>query len=58
MCLWSGNRCLTIMMDESEAVGYLKSLLNKELRVYTTDTRMFIGDFKCTDNVRRSYSPD
>ncbi|MCJ1306459.1 hypothetical protein MMC25_000101 [Agyrium rufum] len=30
--------------------AFLESLLNKTLRIHTTDARMFIGDFKCTDN--------
>ncbi|KLU81317.1 hypothetical protein MAPG_00408 [Magnaporthiopsis poae ATCC 64411] len=36
-------------MDEEESTAYLASLLNKNLRVTTTDTRMFWGQFKCTD---------
>ncbi|KAK3336129.1 LSM domain-containing protein [Cercophora scortea] len=32
-----------------EAAEYLSSLLNKNLRVTTTDSRMFWGAFKCTD---------
>ena len=36
---------------ESNAT-YLRTLLNKNLRVTTTDTRMFWGAFKCTDSVR------
>ncbi|KAK4111887.1 hypothetical protein N656DRAFT_681529, partial [Canariomyces notabilis] len=28
----------------------LQSILNKNLRVTTTDTRMFWGTFKCTDS--------
>ncbi|KAK0734404.1 hypothetical protein B0T26DRAFT_688348 [Lasiosphaeria miniovina] len=32
-----------------EAGGFLRSLLNKNLRVTTTDSRMFMGSFKCTD---------
>lgn len=39
-------------MDEQEAIDFLSSLLNKYLRVTTTDTRMFYGVFKCTDPVR------
>ncbi|KAI1774721.1 Sm-like ribonucleoprotein [Hypoxylon cercidicola] len=34
---------------KAEAEEFLKSLLNKNLRVYTTDGRLFIGTFKCTD---------
>ncbi|KAI2602249.1 Sm-like ribonucleoprotein [Hypoxylon sp. NC1633] len=35
--------------DKTEAVAFLKSLLNKNLRISTTDGRLFIGTFKCTD---------
>jgi hypothetical protein len=35
--------------EESEA--YLRSLINKNLRVTTTDNRMFWGAFRCTDYV-------
>ncbi len=38
-------------MDNPKATEYLEALLNKKLRVYTNDSRMFSGDFKCTDNV-------
>ncbi|KAI0452527.1 hypothetical protein F5B21DRAFT_506226 [Xylaria acuta] len=31
---------------------YIKSLINKTLRVHATDGRMFIGTFKCTDTDR------
>ncbi|MCJ1428394.1 hypothetical protein MMC29_006304 [Sticta canariensis] len=37
-------------MDHEEATKYLSSMLGKQLRIHTTDTRMFVGDFKCTDN--------
>ena len=36
----------------AETRSFLTSLLNKQMRLYTTDDRMFAGDFKCTDNVR------
>ncbi|RFU24598.1 hypothetical protein B7463_g11740, partial [Scytalidium lignicola] len=36
-------------MEKAQAEDYLTSLLNKTLRVTTTDTRMFLGQFKCTD---------
>ncbi|CAL3970354.1 unnamed protein product [Diplocarpon coronariae] len=39
-------------MDKSTSATYLTSLLNKSLRVTTTDTRMFLGQFKCTDSDR------
>jgi small nuclear ribonucleoprotein (snRNP)-like protein len=36
---------------KSEAEHYLHSLINKTLRIYTTDARLFVGTFKCTDPV-------
>ncbi|RMJ21519.1 hypothetical protein PHISP_07605 [Aspergillus sp. HF37] len=39
-------------MDQSEAVQYLDSLIGQTLRVHTTDTRIFVGTFKCTDAER------
>jgi hypothetical protein len=38
-------------MADNQAVEYLESLLGRTLRIHTTDTRMFIGLFKCTDAV-------
>lgn len=38
-------------MDNGEATECLGSMLDRQLRIYTTDTRMFVGEFKCTDNV-------
>lgn len=44
-------------MDTSrEEVRYLQSLLGRTLRIHTTDMRMFVGIFKCTDMVRFSFS--
>jgi len=37
-------------MDKTQSENYLTSLLNKTLRITTTDTRMFLGQFKCTDS--------
>lgn len=37
--------------DKEAAQSFLQSLLNKKLRIHTTDERMFWGDFKCTDPV-------
>lgn len=37
-------------MDNESAVKYLESLLKRTFRAYTTDGRMFLGEFKCTDN--------
>ncbi|KAK3329707.1 LSM domain-containing protein [Apodospora peruviana] len=36
-------------MPKQEATSLLQSLLSKNLRVTTTDGRMFWGSFKCTD---------
>ncbi|KAJ4397266.1 hypothetical protein N0V93_001490 [Gnomoniopsis smithogilvyi] len=36
-------------MEKAQAQSFLESLLNKKLRIHTTDERMFWGDFKCTD---------
>lgn len=44
-------------MDKDGAQGYLRSLLNKNLRVSTTDGRLFWGSFKCTDAVRSVFPP-
>ncbi|KAI5204503.1 hypothetical protein E4T39_03527 [Aureobasidium subglaciale] len=32
-----------------EATEYLAALLNKNLRIHTTDSRIFVGTMKCTD---------
>lgn len=45
------NLINTSAMENSEAVSYLQSLLGKQLRITTTDTRMFVGTMKCTDHV-------
>ncbi|KAI0976858.1 hypothetical protein F4678DRAFT_126960 [Xylaria arbuscula] len=37
---------------KAEAETYLRSLLNKTLRIYVTDGRLFVGSFKCTDTDR------
>ncbi|KAK2767600.1 hypothetical protein FQN54_003758 [Arachnomyces sp. PD_36] len=39
-------------MDNLKASEYLKSLLGRTLRIHTTDTRLFVGAFKCSDNDR------
>lgn len=39
-------------MDSQQAVQYLESLIGQTLRVHTTDTRLFVGTFKCTDAAR------
>lgn len=37
---------------KAAACAFLESLINKNIRIHTTDTRMFRGEFKCTDPVR------
>lgn len=44
-------------MEKAAAQTLLESLLNRKLRVHTTDERMFWGEFKCTDPVRGPLSP-
>ncbi|KAJ5912875.1 hypothetical protein N7504_001758 [Penicillium tannophilum] len=39
-------------MDTDQAVQYLDQLIGRQLRVHTTDSRMFVGIFKCTDAER------
>ncbi|KAI9848935.1 MAG: hypothetical protein M1838_000315 [Thelocarpon superellum] len=39
-------------MDQTQAVNFLTSILGKRLRVTTTDTRVFVGEMKCTDRDR------
>ncbi|KAL5341235.1 hypothetical protein BJX70DRAFT_395958 [Aspergillus crustosus] len=39
-------------MDENQAVQYLESLIGQTLRVHATDSRIFVGLFKCTDATR------
>ncbi|KOS18428.1 N-alpha-acetyltransferase 38-B [Escovopsis weberi] len=39
-------------MVTGEAQEYISSLLNQNLRVHTTDGRIFWGAFKCTDSDR------
>jgi small nuclear ribonucleoprotein (snRNP)-like protein len=38
-------------MEKAQAEDYLSTLLNKNLRITISDTRMFHGQFKCTDSV-------
>ncbi|KAE8149357.1 hypothetical protein BDV25DRAFT_156443 [Aspergillus avenaceus] len=39
-------------MNENQAVKYLESLIGQTVRVHATDTRIFVGSFKCTDSAR------
>ncbi|KAF3480631.1 uncharacterized protein GIQ15_05978 [Arthroderma uncinatum] len=41
----------TCTMEKVEAREYLENLVDKVLRVHTSDSRAFVGLFKCTDNV-------
>ncbi|KAI0384142.1 Sm-like ribonucleoprotein [Hypomontagnella monticulosa] len=36
-------------MEKEQAETFLKSLINKNIRIYATDGRLFVGTFKCTD---------
>ncbi|THZ42885.1 hypothetical protein D6C90_05179 [Aureobasidium pullulans] len=38
--------------NNAEATEYLTRLLNKTLRIHTTDSRIFVGTMKCTDQER------
>lgn len=40
-------------MAAEHSVQYLEGLLGRSLRVHTTDSRMFVGIFKCTDAVSK-----
>ncbi|KAH6609290.1 hypothetical protein Trco_002636, partial [Trichoderma cornu-damae] len=39
-----------VVMDKDEAHEYLSSLVNQNLRIHTTDGRVFRGTLKCTDS--------
>ena len=41
---------------EEEARSLLHSLINKNLRISTADSRMFWGKFICTDHVSHSLT--
>lgn len=38
-------------MDSEQGVQFLDGLLGRQLRIHATDSRMFVGIFKCTDAV-------
>jgi len=40
-------------MSLDQASDYLSALLDTNLRIHTDDERMFVGMFKCTDNVKQ-----
>ncbi|KAI9816063.1 MAG: hypothetical protein M1827_002055 [Pycnora praestabilis] len=39
-------------MENHRAANYIQSFLGKQLRISTTDTRVFSGEMKCTDKER------
>jgi hypothetical protein len=41
----------TMESSNAEATEYLTHLLNKTLRIHTSDSRIFVGTMKCTDRV-------
>jgi hypothetical protein len=43
-----------LMPPASKVDTLLDSCFGKTLRVYTSDGRIFVGTFKCTDNVSAS----
>lgn len=45
----------SLTMETSPREQYLEALLGRTLRIHTTDTRVFVGEFKCTDNVSSQY---
>lgn len=45
------------MDSHAESAKYLQSLIGRTLRIHISDTRIFVGEFKCTDNVRAVFCP-
>ena len=43
--------------SRQDASDFFASYLGKELRVYATDGRIFVGQFQCTDNVEMTMLP-
>lgn len=41
--------------DGNAAKATLRAYLGKTLRITASDGRVFVGQMKCTDRVRRSY---
>lgn len=44
--------CQPSTEDNAQATSYLSSLVDKELGIHITDTRIFVGRMKCTDRER------
>jgi len=40
---------MSLSEEKTEAEYFVRSLINKTLRIQTKDSRMFVGTFKCTD---------
>lgn len=51
------KKALCVTMDANRAIQYLESLIGQTLRVHATDTRIFVGNFKCTDAVGEPRLP-
>ncbi|KAK4128879.1 hypothetical protein N657DRAFT_668025 [Parathielavia appendiculata] len=45
----TSNSFLNPQSEKDELLTFLRSLINKNLRITITDNRMFWGTFKCTD---------
>lgn len=45
-------------METAQAIEFLHNLLGKNFRITTSDTRMFLGQFKCTDAVGSPRLPE
>lgn len=39
-------------MHNDKAVAYIGSFLGRMFRIHAIDDRIFVGEFKCTDNAR------
>jgi N-alpha-acetyltransferase 38, NatC auxiliary subunit len=42
-------------MSNEDATQWLGQLINKNLRIHTSDNRVFVGQMRCTDKVARTY---
>jgi hypothetical protein len=52
------NPSTTTPPSNSESVKYLTALIGRTLRITTSDTRLFVGEMKCTDKVYPSTKSD
>jgi hypothetical protein len=44
-------------MDNQEATAWLSQFIGKNLRIHTTDNRIFGGTMRCTDKVLQPQTP-